>query len=286
VSVLGVRSSRRATISGGALVLVTMLAVGAMACGGDQASSSSQASADVTTSTTASPPSSTTSEPLAITTTTGATPAPEPVAGTPAIVESITDGDTFRTTGGERVRLIGIDTPEVDDDACFAAEATAALAALIPPGTEVRLVADVDPFDRFGRVLAYVERASDGLFVNFELALGGFAVQLTVPPNVARADELGAAVADARDAGRGLWGGCSSPTTAAAAPTTWPLPVPQPVPQPSPGGSCDPSYPDVCIPPAPPDLDCPDVPHRRFRVVGADPHGFDGDRDGIGCESS
>jgi micrococcal nuclease len=41
----------------------------------------------------------------------------------------------------------------------------------------------------------------------------------------------------------------------------------------------------VCIPPAPPDLDCPDIPHRRFTVVGDDPHGFDGDRDGIGCES-
>lgn len=47
---------------------------------------------------------------------------------------------------------------------------------------------------------------------------------------------------------------------------------------------CDPSYPDVCIPSAPPDLDCRHVPHSRFRVVGADPHGFDADRDGIGCE--
>ena len=49
---------------------------------------------------------------------------------------------------------------------------------------------------------------------------------------------------------------------------------------------CDPSYPDVCIPPSPPDLDCGDIPHRRFRVVGNDPHRFDGrDQDGIGCES-
>lgn len=47
---------------------------------------------------------------------------------------------------------------------------------------------------------------------------------------------------------------------------------------------CDPSYPDVCIPPAPPDLNCPDIPHRGFRVIGADPHGFDRDHDGIGCE--
>ena len=47
---------------------------------------------------------------------------------------------------------------------------------------------------------------------------------------------------------------------------------------------CDPSYPTVCITPYPPDLDCGDIPHRRFEVVPPDPHGFDRDRDGIGCE--
>ncbi|HSH58148.1 MAG TPA: hypothetical protein VK988_19050, partial [Acidimicrobiales bacterium] len=52
----------------------------------------------------------------------------------------------------------------------------------------------------------------------------------------------------------------------------------------SPGG-CDGAYPDVCIPPAPPDLDCGSVSHRRFRVLEPDPHGFDGDGDGMGCES-
>lgn len=51
------------------------------------------------------------------------------------------------------------------------------------------------------------------------------------------------------------------------------------------GDGCDPSYPGVCIPPSPPDLDCPDVSFRRFRVVAPDPHGFDGDQDGVGCES-
>jgi hypothetical protein len=49
--------------------------------------------------------------------------------------------------------------------------------------------------------------------------------------------------------------------------------------------NCDPSYPDVCIPPYPPDLNCGDVSDKRFGVVPPDPHGFDGDRDGIGCES-
>lgn len=49
--------------------------------------------------------------------------------------------------------------------------------------------------------------------------------------------------------------------------------------------NCDPSYPDVCIASPPPDLDCNEITHRRFRVVGTDPHGFDADQDGIGCES-
>ena len=54
-------------------------------------------------------------------------------------------------------------------------------------------------------------------------------------------------------------------------------------------GNCDrTSYPDpdVCIPPYPPDLNCPDVPYKNFKVTGSDPHGFDRDNDGIGCESS
>ena len=51
------------------------------------------------------------------------------------------------------------------------------------------------------------------------------------------------------------------------------------------GGNCDPSYPSVCIPPPPPDLDCGQIPFTNFTVVGTDPHGFDGDNDGIGCET-
>ena len=53
-----------------------------------------------------------------------------------------------------------------------------------------------------------------------------------------------------------------------------------------PASECDPSYPDVCIPPPPPNLNCDDegVP-ENFRVSGSDPHGFDRDNDGIGCES-
>ena len=123
-------------------------------------------------------------------------------------VASITDGDTFRTVDDIRVRFIGIDTPEVDDDQCFADEATRHLTELIPPGTEVRLVTDVDPEDRFGRRLAYVHRASDDLDVGLAMAADGYALQLTVPPNVARDEEIRAAVAAAREAERGLWSAC------------------------------------------------------------------------------
>lgn len=56
-------------------------------------------------------------------------------------------------------------------------------------------------------------------------------------------------------------------------------------PAPPPANGCDPSYPTVCIPSPPPDLNCDDVGASNFAVVGSDPHGFDGDNDGVGCES-
>lgn len=75
-----------------------------------------------------------------------------------------------------------------------------------------------------------------------------------------------------------------------APPTTQPPAPPQTQafvaqPAPAPRSNCDASYPDVCIPPPPPDLDCGDISHRRFRVRPPDPHGFDREGDGIGCES-
>jgi hypothetical protein len=53
----------------------------------------------------------------------------------------------------------------------------------------------------------------------------------------------------------------------------------------APTRNCDPSYPDFCIPPPPPNLDCSDIGETDFTVQGADLHGFDGDNDGVGCES-
>ena len=56
--------------------------------------------------------------------------------------------------------------------------------------------------------------------------------------------------------------------------------------QPATAAACDPSYPTVCIPSPPPDLNCPNVPYQRFKVLQPDPHRFDRDHNGIGCEGS
>jgi micrococcal nuclease len=134
-----------------------------------------------------------------------------------AVVSKEVDGDTVHVEingADDRVRFIGIDTPETHGRGglveCFGKEAAAHTAALIPVGTQVRLVRDAEARDRYGRLLAYVYRAKDGLFVNLALARDGYADVLTYPPNVAHAQEFVAAVADARDHNRGLWSKCGS----------------------------------------------------------------------------
>jgi micrococcal nuclease len=131
-----------------------------------------------------------------------------------ARVVRVVDGDTVvvRTGGHEqRVRYIGVDTPESVKPGtpvqCFAKAASAANKRLVE-GQEVRLVGDAEARDRYGRTLAYVYRASDGLFVNAELVRRGYAKPLTIPPNVAHAVELRRLAATARREGRGLWSRC------------------------------------------------------------------------------
>jgi micrococcal nuclease len=140
--------------------------------------------------------------------------------GRDAVVRDVVDGDTLVVDDGERVRMLGIDTPETKHPSkpvqCFGREASRQTARLLPRGTRVRLVADVEPTDQYGRTLAYVVRARDGLFVNAALARDGFALPLSVPPNVTHAEEIRALAADARRAGRGLWGACDDPGGAGA----------------------------------------------------------------------
>jgi len=84
--------------------------------------------------------------------------------------------------------------------------------------------------------------------------------------------------------GQGSFSITSAPTPEPTTKAT-PKPTPKPSPKPTHSANCDPAYPDFCIPPSPPDLDCGDIDANNFTVLPPDPHRFDGDHDGIGCES-
>jgi hypothetical protein len=74
-------------------------------------------------------------------------------------------------------------------------------------------------------------------------------------------------------------------TTRRPRPATTTTRRPRPTTTRPPAQNCDPSYPDFCIPPPPPDLNCPDIGATDFTVRAPDPHRFDADNDGVGCES-
>src|SRR3954464_4114852 len=131
-----------------------------------------------------------------------------------AQVVRVVDGDPIRVRLGdrtERVRYIGVDTPESVKPGtpvqCFAKRAAAANAALVA-GRSVRLVGDVEQRDRYGRLLAYVYREPDGAFVNAQLVRDGYARTLTIAPNVAHAHQFAQLAQLARRSGRGLWRAC------------------------------------------------------------------------------
>ncbi len=188
------------------------------------------------------------------------TTAPTAEPGTRAQVTYIVDGDTIDVSiSGAiyRVRYIGINTPEMDEPCGpLAKEANASLVA----GKTVRLVKDVSETDRFGRLLRYVYVGN--VFVNGDLVLHGWADAARYPPDTAMAELLEYYESIAT-------GGC---LVATPVPTT-------------PAGNCDPAYPTVCIPSPPPDLNCGDIPYRNFTVLPPDPHNFDGNHDGVGCET-
>ncbi len=121
-----------------------------------------------------------------------------------APVQRVLDGDTIALAGGERVRYIGIDTPELTDSEPYAREATDANARLVR-GHEVRLVKDVSDRDRFDRLLRYV--FVDGIFVNAELVREGYARAAVFPPDTAYAVCFQALEAEARREGRGMFQG-------------------------------------------------------------------------------
>jgi micrococcal nuclease len=128
-----------------------------------------------------------------------------------AQVRRVVDGDTILLASGERVRLIGVDTPESVKPGtpvqCFARRASAFTHGLLD-GAAVRLVYGSERRDRYRRLLAYVYRARDGLFVNAELVRRGYARTLEIAPNTDHARQFAALASDARRAGKGLWGAC------------------------------------------------------------------------------
>ncbi len=136
-------------------------------------------------------------------------------------VERVVDGDTFKLVGGERVRLLGIDTPELHESKKLFRDAERSgldvevIKAMgkraydfvrpLIEGKNVRLEFDIEKRDKYGRLLAYVY-LEDGTFVNKLIIGSGYASPLTIPPNIMHADEFKESFKAARKNNMGLWG--------------------------------------------------------------------------------
>ena len=137
-----------------------------------------------------------------------------PSVGTTMTVTYVHDGDTLYLdpgTGGEelKVRLIGIDTPEIGDDAeCFGDVARDRLRALLPEGTAVTVVAEDGPLDQYGRSLLHVY-LPDGTHANRVLVDEGLAWAMFFDPNRDFEAEFRDAQRAAETAGAGMWGVCA-----------------------------------------------------------------------------
>ncbi|NCV74785.1 hypothetical protein EBW23_02425 [bacterium] len=127
----------------------------------------------------------------------------------------VVDGDTVdidingRT---ERVRLIGVNTPETKHPTkpieCFGPEASAYMTELLPKGTTVRIERDVEARDRYGRMLLYLYRDSDNLFINLDLVSRGYGTPMSIEPNTFHRNDFVQAAALAEVSNVGLWKAC------------------------------------------------------------------------------
>jgi endonuclease YncB( thermonuclease family) len=203
------------------------------------------------------------------------------------IIDHVADGDTVVLDGGETIRLVQIDTPEVyGDTECYASQASALTKSILPPGTRVRIGTDpnLDQRDRDGRTLAYVWKGSS--LVNLRLVREGAAAPYFYSGAEGQyAAQIFDAAVTARKAGKGLWGHCrhgSVPLRATRGVSTGTVNATRTTPTKS-SSSCNPNY-TPCVPNSPTDLNCADVGHA-VQVVGSDPYNLDGDGDGSGCES-
>ena len=142
----------------------------------------------------------------------GESPLPEGANGR---IVKVIDGDTVDVSMNgrtERVRLIGIDTPETKKPnapiECFGPEATNRINELLPVGTPVFVQRDIVARDPYGRLLGYVYRSSDRLFVNEDLIVNGYARPLSIAPNTAFTAQFADQSQLARSSRAGLWGEC------------------------------------------------------------------------------
>ena len=195
-------------------------------------------------------------------------------------VTHIVDGDTLdvRLTSGktERIRLIGIDTPE--RGVCYFSQATAR-AGQLAMSKHVVLRGDPtqDTRDRYGRLLAYVWLPG-GKDLGYQLIAGGFAKVYVYRNAFQRLPAYRTAGAAAKSATAGQWRACAVPVPVAE-------PAPAPKPPTPPGSSCHPAY-SPCLPIVD-DLDCADIRAMGVapvRVLSSDPYRLDADNDGLGCE--
>jgi endonuclease YncB( thermonuclease family) len=205
-----------------------------------------------------------------------------------AVIDHVADGDTVVLRGGETIRLVQIDTPEVyGDTECYGRQASALTESILPTGTRVRIATDpaLDQRDRDGRTLAYVWKGSS--LVNLRLVREGAAAPYFYSGDEGRyAATIYRAAVLARKASRGLWGRCrkgSVPLRAGRGVATGPVNATRKTVAAGASPSCNPNY-TPCVPNSPTDLNCPDVGHP-VKVVGSDPYNLDGDGDGSGCET-
>lgn len=126
-------------------------------------------------------------------------------------VTRVIDGDTIELADGRKIRYTGIDTPETKHPSqkaeCFGKEATNKNTELIL-NKSVRLEADVQDTDRYGRLLRYVY--IDDIMINDELIKQGYATQMTIPPNVKHAELFQKSEQHARENKLGLWASCTN----------------------------------------------------------------------------
>jgi micrococcal nuclease len=122
------------------------------------------------------------------------------------VVERVVDGDTFVTREGDRVRLIGVNTPEISGSAEYYGEEAAAYTERMLTGRTVWMFRDVSETDRYGRLLRFVFLPDDPIMFNERLVLEGYANAATYPPDVSLADRFREAERKARSDGAGLWG--------------------------------------------------------------------------------